>query len=191
MVKIGEFLYFSPHCRFRDLDFNDKEKLIADFEERVCAFYINPAKLLQREPFSCGLICTATLESLARIKYAEYDKRLNEYVISKSNFVKWLNENIVEFKENGFAEKFYDDFRCGLVHEGRIKNLGQFCYENDMVYCEVDIMMVNPILLLDKTEEVLKKYLNSLREDEKLFNHFRERLAMDFGTEVEKAKSLG
>ncbi len=193
IIEKGDLL-FSLEDTFDQIDFKNKENLIRAFKNRIYDFWLYPAKKLdeQKHGFGSGLLCIATLEALARIRYAKYHKKTNEYRITKEGFVTWLKENIVELKDDCHAKKFYEDFRCGLVHEGHIKGLGQFSYKMcQLVFCESGIMMVNPTILLKKAEEVLGKYLISLREDEGIFIQFQERLVMDFGNEVIKAKSLG
>lgn len=79
------------------------------------------------EAFAAGVLCMTTIDLLANMKYAD--------LTNKRRYVKWLHSEIPVFNdvEPGFpnqtlGELFYKDFRCGLVHEGRITRLGQFSY---------------------------------------------------------------
>jgi len=172
-------LHFSPNCIFGELDFDNKEKLIRCFRDRIHGFYLIPAKLLdgRKFGFGCGLLCMATIDCLARITFP--GPRIKE----------WLKSNIDEFKEKDFAQRFYKDFRCGLVHEGRIKNPGEFSYEsNEIVTSEDGIIRINPRRLLQRLEESVEKYLADLRGNPDAFNQFKSALKKDFEEEVEKEK---
>lgn len=71
-------LHFSPKYIFADIDFDNKEKLIDAFNDRVYGFYLNPAKLLDnnRLGFACGLMCAATIDFLARLIYPDFPSKL-------------------------------------------------------------------------------------------------------------------
>ena len=46
------------------------------------------------------------------------------------------------------AKILNDDYRNGLIHEGRIKNMGQFCYDIDeLISIGQGNSMVNPFNL--------------------------------------------
>lgn len=172
-------LHFSPNCIFGELDFDNRERLIECFRDRIFGFYIEPAKLLDKEnlAFSCGLLCAATIDSLARILYP--DKKVGFRIM------KWLDNNIAEFREDKYSERFYYDFRCGLVHEGRIKNPGEFSYDSEELVTRVDgVMRINPRRLLLRLERAVEKYLLELESDPISFSKFKEALEKDFEEEV-------
>jgi len=180
-MRAEDKLHFSPKYIFAELNFEDKEKLIEAFKDRVYGFYLNPAKLLNEEKFgfSCGLLCVATIDFLARIAFPKED--VGERI------KKWLKNNIDEFKKEDFARRFYKDFRCGLVHEGRIKNPGEFSYESkEIVSCEDKIIRINPGILLRKIGKAFERYLAELKKNPDAFNEFKIRLIQDFGEEVER-----
>lgn len=119
----------------------------------------------------------ATIDSLARMRFPENEVGLR--------IEKWLKNNIDEFKKEDFAKRFYQDFRCGLVHEGRIKNPGEFSYESKEIISSDDgIMTINPTILLRKIEEAFEKYLAYLKENPDVFSKFKNRLREDFLEEV-------
>lgn len=177
-------LHFSPKYIFGDIDFNNKEKLIDAFNDRVYGFYLNPAKLLDdnRLGFACGLMCAATIDFLARSIYPDFSSKLR----TKN----WLKDNIKEFNDEDLAVRFYEDFRCGLVHEGRIKNPGEFSYESNHIVATKDgIVRINPSLLLRKIEHALTEYLAMLQRDSVAFDNFRRCLKKDFEAEVSREQS--
>jgi hypothetical protein len=149
----------------------------------VYGFYLNPAKLLSQNDddfgFACGLLCIATIDFLSRIAYP------NEKVGDRIE--QWLRNNIKEFEMDDCARRFYEDFRCGLVHEGRIKPFGEFSFKAmQMITLQDEIMRVNPSILLEKVIESFQNYLNKLLADKQEFLKLQECLKSDFEFEVLK-----
>ncbi len=59
-----------------------------------------------------------------------------------------------------------DDFRNGLLHEGRIKRAGQFTYKiPKTVQVERGVVLINPRILLDQIRVAFKDYLKKTRSD--------------------------
>ncbi len=103
-------------------------------------------------------------------------------------FKKWLKDNIKEFDTQDFAHRFYDEFRNGLVHEGRIKNGGQFSYElKELVRVIDSIMIVNPEKLLEKIEKSFEKYIGTVEKEEWAFQALKCALIRDFQRDIEHA----
>lgn len=191
-MRVGEFLYFSPDFKFADLDWDNQKMLIKAFQDRVFGFYLTPARELSKERygFACGVLCVIAIDFIARIATGEQ--------WDGSRFVGWLKDNIKAFDKPNpknstqtLASRFYKEFRNGLVHEGRIKNLGQFSYEKEeLVSIDGDVMLVNPELLLVKVEKALEDYFKKLCEDAKIFKQFKNTLKNDFEQEVNRAKRI-
>jgi hypothetical protein len=192
-MKIGDILYFSPKFKFIDLEFENEETLIKAFDDRVRSLYLEPSyKLLDKEEFAfaVGLICVSMIDLLARISSVR--KAVGD------RYEKWILKNIPELVENMstrharcMAKLFYEDFRCGLVHEGRIKNCGQFSYDIDsLAIIEEDIMLVNPKKLLESVERAFANYLEEIKTNENSFREFRDALKRDFGDDVALAKEV-
>lgn len=189
-MKVGDYLYFSPNVKFRDLKWDEKEVLINAFIDRVEGFYLKPAKELDelKRGFATGVLCVTAVDFLARISTGieEPGERM----------VKWLNDNIEQFRgpdpessENTLAYRFYKDFRNGLIHEGRIKNAGQFSYDSEeLVKVEKKVMTVNPDLLLKAIKKSFKEYIDKVEREEFSFQRFRYALIRDFQEDVELAR---
>jgi hypothetical protein len=168
-LREGDKLHFSPKYIFADIDFDDRVKLINAFNDRAYGFYLNPAKLLDNNQlgFACGLMCAATIDFLARLIYQGSP--------SKLRIENWLKDNIKEFNNENLAVRFYKDFRCGIVHEGRIKNPGEFSYQSNQIVTTKDgIIRINPGLLLRKIEHSLTEYLTMIQRDSAVFDNFRQ-----------------
>jgi len=181
-MRIGEILYFSPKYRFDQINWNDKEKLIEAFRDRVEGFYLNPVKILNtcKHAFAAGVLCVTIIDFLARIT-------INSGTVGQ-RIRRWLTENIQEFDET-LAQRFYKEFRNGLVHEGRIKKCGQFSYDfEELFHQEDDIMIVNPNLLLEGISASFDAYMDKVQADNSTFELFRQALMRDFQEDIRCAQ---
>lgn len=172
-------IYFSPHYKFKDIDWNNKDRLIDAFEDRVLGFYLNPAETLNSNKENCfaaGLSCIAAIDFLARITLDENSGRIQG----------WLRENVADFHDNNARDIFYKYFRNGLVHEGRIKNCGQFTYDiSGTAHFDRNVMLVNPRNLLNDIKLSFRAYLGDLKCNEEKFEKFKKQLISDFKKEIE------
>jgi hypothetical protein len=178
-MRIEDVIYFSPSFKFKDIDWNNKDQLIEAFRDRVCGFYLTPAEYLnsKKNGFATGLLCVVTIDFLARIAIRMGPgPRIKE----------WIEGNIKEFKgKNHMCKKFLEDFRNGLVHEGRIKNVGQFTYDIQRIYCDGDVMLINPDKFLNSIKKSFQNYVSDIKVDEEKFKKFKELLMDDFKKEIE------
>jgi hypothetical protein len=194
---IGDIPYFSKNYQFTNLKWDDKDNLLKAFQDRVSEFYIEPIKKLNKgkKAFAAGVLCMATIDFLARIETS-----LDNV---KERFRYWVENNIKEFYTSKpdtplqkFVDRFYEDFRNGLVHEGRIKNAGQFSYDDDVLvkFDEVNglnpMMIINPKSLQEAISKSFKKYIDKVQTEESIFQAFKCALMRDFQLEVEYAKKL-
>jgi len=187
-MKVDNDLYFSPRFKFSDLDWGNKENLIFAFHDRVHGFYLEPTFILleQGHAFAAGVLLVTTVDFLAKIQIGGN---------TGSRIEQWLESNIAEFSKtdparpsNTLAKRFYNEFRNGLVHEGRIKNGGQFSFESDNLVAVMDnsVMVVNPEYLFRAVVASFESYEQSLG-DEFAFHRFRRSLIENFWKDVEIA----
>ena len=137
-MRVNNILLFSPVYKFSDLNWDDEKILIGAFKDRVKGFYIEPAEKLNddKNGFAAGILCVTTIDFLARITIGA--DNVGERI------ERWLSKCITEFNQNDpddrsrtLARRFYKEFRNGLVHEGRIKNCGQFSDNfNELIHME-------------------------------------------------------
>jgi len=206
-TREGE-LYYSPSCKFEYLkgliDNKEERELLKCFEERVKELYLEPAYVLIKEAndkksdnssmglvFSAGLICVSAIDFLGRFYFGcpKEDK-----VKVERRFVGWLLKYMSPPFNALLAEKFYKDFRNGLVHECRIKNGGEFSLnEGETIREEVDdngvrYLVVNPEKLLKKLDDGFKNYLDDLQQDENMLCQLIECLEKDFNEDFRKRR---
>jgi len=67
-----------------------------------------------KKGFATGVLCITTIDFLAKFLYNDANR-----------MIKWLKKNIKEFrkvdpnyKSRTLADRFYDEFRNGLIHKG-------------------------------------------------------------------------
>lgn len=186
MNNEGE-LFFSPQDRFRDIDFDNPPSILKAFANRVVGYYLQPADLLRTNgnAFACGLVCCAAIDLLSRcsLDLKKVDERITTWL---STHIPAFSSAKGESRPSQKSKRFYKDFRCGLVHEGRIKRLGQFSLESgEMVHCIGRVMVINPGMLLDAIKEAVERYIAELDSDPAKRERFVSRLRDDF---VEEAR---
>ena len=189
-MRIGDIVYFSPNRKFIDLKWDNKDDLVSAFTDRVKGFYLAPAQQLNdaEQAFASGVICVTTIDFLARIQTGE------ETVGQRIE--KWLVDNLPVFAEpdpenqsRKLARRFYEEFRNGLVHEGRIKNGGQFSYDyTDLIKILGPVMIVNPRILLGGISRSFTRYMGNVLSDEFTFQSFRCALISCFQADMEIAR---
>ena len=187
----GGPVFFNNETKFNDLPWDNPAAMICEFEKRIRNLYLEPAEMLATQigapfggkaglSFAVGLMCLCTIDALARFEYGgNGEERLKKWLKNYSS----LNELQREY--------LYTNFRCKLVHEGRIL-AGCFVCENfhDNEIMNVQSLQndkryikVSPITLLNCVREGFGKYLQHIRQNteeaEALLKHLKE----DFKTE--------
>lgn len=193
-MRIKDSVYFSRNLKFEQIDWSDKDNVIDAFQDRVKELYLKPTEQLDinKHPFATGVMCSAIIDLLTRIDSGKEE-------ITKHDFKNWLASNIQDFAKSSsikelqtLAMRFYIDFRCGLVHEGRIKKAAAFSYDLKRLVAEEDgIMVVNPGILFSKVKEVLEKYFEKIRNSQKEYDRLEKVLKRDFELDIKHAKETG
>lgn len=191
-MKIRDIVYISPNYKFLNVNWNNKNKLIEIFKDRIEGFYFAPAKSLEKGKFAfaLGVLCVTTMDSLARIEFGSIEV--------KKRFESWLKLHIKEFRKpdpdnykQNLAIRFYNEFRNGLVHEGHIKNCGQFNFSiGPLVFVGDNIMAVNPSKLSIKIRNEFYKYIKEIKTNNNSFINFKKNFFIDFNLEVSRHKRL-
>ncbi len=156
-MKIGDALYFSPQFRFSQLNFDDTNMLVRAFQDRVEGFYLQPAarSLKANDAFAGGLVCCAAVELIAKVSGKEHPST-------------WLQRNVAGFgADDKLAGRFWNYFRDGLAHEGRVKSYGQFSGQFSlelpaMLTTIGNVLVVNPLLLLEAVQAAFQRYCEQM-----------------------------
>lgn len=159
-MRIGDVLYFSPSFKFSELDFTDAKALVEAFQDRVEGFYLLPSSRLIEEghAFAGGLVCCAAVEFIANI--------------SGERVAQWIQKSLPGFGGDiKLVEQFWNYFRNGLAHEGRVKSFnngsGQFSLElQQMLPTSGNTMAVNPRLLLEEIRASFRSHCLHLDQNQ-------------------------
>lgn len=189
MVRVERKLYFSPKRIFSDIEFEyeSPEVIIGYFRERTKGFFLKQAQyLLLNSPFgsiAAGLILMSTIDYLARYRWKL--KYGNKKPIVKERIIEWITEYIPDLSE---PEIIYDTYRCGLVHEGRIKEGNIFDPENKTLITKIgESLTINPVRLLEEIQNGLKRFCEDIVSNGKIKMQFIDILKDDFN----KDNSIG
>ena len=161
-MRIAELLYFAPGVRFDEVDFYG-ENLPDQFEHRVRSFYLEPAIMCAEAgaAFAAGVLLLACIDALARMKtgMGKVGTRFKNFALSE----------LASFSDGNRAERLYDAFRNGLIHEGRIKAGAQFSFDIESTVDDLQgVLVINPRRLAHEVERALENYIAELRADKKL-----------------------
>ncbi|MCW6159527.1 MAG: zinc finger-like domain-containing protein [Candidatus Micrarchaeales archaeon] len=165
MVTEDNKSYFAPNVTFANfLATTDPHKIVNFYNNRIISYYFNAAKRLisphkKEDAFAVGLICFASIDAIASVVIG----RRRKYRINK-----WLHDNILEFRKlgSGIRTRVYYEFRCGLVHEAKIHNAGQFTYDiNKIIEVKNDIIIINPEMLLYAIENAFSITIRNANRD--------------------------
>ena len=179
-MRVDDVVYFSPGVRAIDIDFTNTEQLINEFQARIETYYFQPVHLLNTtgNAFAAGVMIMATIDAITYYSIGGND-RIKSFFYYLDNLGDYEEE-----KRKSLSKAFDANFRNGLIHEGRIKNAGQFSYAYPwLLEIEHDFMIVNPKILQEKVEEYFYSYLQILRAGQ--FEDFINKFKRQFRAEVQ------
>lgn len=158
MIKDGE-KWFAPGVRWADVDIDspDFSQLLVD---RFEGFYFGPADFLldRNHDFAAGVLLLSALDAMARLLTGiegvgqRFRTAAEEIGIDRSR-----------------VQDFYDMYRNGLLHEGRIKSGACFDQEAKGLLEEINgESVVNPRVLL----KAVRAFSNELVDNEPRFRAY-------------------
>ncbi|MDR2955783.1 MAG: hypothetical protein LBV43_11945 [Prevotella sp.] len=177
-MNINDHIYFAPNVLLKDLDLVDKISLISAFEKRVNKYFLDAIKLLneQDNAYASAIIEFSMIDALAK-----YTTKKNTGV--KERITKILQDNFAI--NESLAERAYDEFRNGLLHENHIKNSGQLCYGTSNAFeIQKERLIINPRKLETKLGRFFKSYIENLQTDKELYSLFLSHIKEDFEEEI-------
>ena len=157
-MRIGDLLYFAPGISFDEIDLGGPE-LPSQFRRRITGFYLDPAEACANlgHVFAAGVLLVSSIDALARIRFGDG---------VGARFKRFAREELQSFQDDGLSERFYDEFRNGLVHEARLKNGAQFSLETGATVAQLDgLLLINPTYLAREVRTALDSYVALLEQD--------------------------
>lgn len=179
-MRTGDYLYFAPKLTFSDVNLDGPE-LPNQLRERIFGFYIEPALGCAKRgnPFAAGLILVSCIDALARLPLPGAPN------VSRETFVKFASENLPSLRTDDLALRFYQEIRCGLVHEARLKNGAQFSSDFGGVVDVVDdFLVVDPTHLAHEVSAALDRYVSCLESNPQERLALAEKLKREFAKEI-------
>jgi hypothetical protein len=190
-MREGDDLYFAPGLRFREVKL--RERILAEqLRRRIEGFYLEPARLCieNGHAFAAGVLIVSTIDFLAGLDHGA--EPLEGRKVGK-DFRGFVRSQLTSFGSGDLDQRFYDEFRNGLIHEGRIKNAGEFSFNRDQtVRLAGGRLSVNPALLLGEVQAALEEKLRRIVEDNSERRFVAGRLQSQFSKEfslVERAQT--
>lgn len=171
--------YFSPKYEFRKLRKNPG--LILDaFKDRIEGWYFKPIETLLKNPqndFVVVAIECMLIDALSGYRYGTKGDT------DRETYARFLKESI---KCDDFtAREFYRRFRCGILHETRIKKRSYIARRRiRRIKYEGDRLFLNPVGLYKVLRKYFYEYLESLKRNKELMNNFAKRFDYLFKEEI-------
>ena len=194
LVYIDKKTMFSPTINYKELDDAKLNELIDAFQDRMESYYFKAFFILQEathQGFMEMAIACIVLDGLAGFYYGlkgdtsseKYKEFLNEVIPQTANKID--SEIIQEIKKIGenknistLADAIYDAYRCGIIHETRIKAYGKIgALDGPDFYTWIkNKLIIDPGKFMKRIETFFYKYLEQLRNDnEILIKRFKTR----------------
>jgi hypothetical protein len=186
-MRIKDIIYFSPGIKAIDLDFNNRDQILDAFLKRINKYYLEPAIELNqnKQAFAAGVILMTTIDAITNYSKGG-SNRIKEFmaeIIESLSFTSEIKKKI--------TNAFDDNFRNGLIHEGRIKNCGQFSYDYEtLVKIENEFVVIDPNELLKRVKKYSEKYIEKLRRDDAAYSIFIDKFKRQFESEINRLKKL-
>lgn len=182
-MRVEDIIYFSPNHKTPDLDLNDGNKLMEAFIDRVEGFYLRPAEKLTDEfdAFAKGVLILTAIDFIGEFFIRTESANRIKAFCSELPSIKKLDN-----KESKRQVKIInDDYRNGLIHEGRIKNLGQFVdVVKDLFISGEGNSMINPTIMVNETRLTFYKYVAEIKESKEKMYHFKNKCKQHFEKEI-------
>lgn len=160
----------------------DRERIATFILERFSERYIKPLRTPETHGFCIMAICCLMIEALESF----WQGWTNTKGCSKKAFISFfkrcqeqeLDIDIREF--SSLAEDFYENVRCGILHQAETTNGWRISRERDGKLFERTTKTINAELFLDQIEEALNRYCQTLRDsdwDDEVWTNLRKKMA--------------
>ncbi len=212
MAIINNEKMFSKNFRYCDIKTNDFQDILTKFNDRMKWWYFEPANSLVKinsengghygfpiVSIACIIIDTisgyhggitgyTTKNSFCGFlrTIPEFDRRLPCKFHSKYDKTLFGREELLDNYDN-YAAAFYSGFRCGILHEARIKHYGGIDGKVKLINYDLrqGCILVNPVSLISSVSSAYNDYMKRLRNgDTELVRKFRIRFKDLFNKEI-------
>lgn len=178
-MRIADELYFAPRIKFSDIALRNDSVLASQLYARLFGFYLEPAYILidKRYAFAAGVIIVTCIDALSRFEFGTN-------VGTNKRFPDWCTSKLPSFKD-GYSQRFYKDFRNGLVHEGRVKKGGEFTFDRKQAVTASDeTFSINPEFLIEEVVAALDEFTNRIVVNSEDAENLKNVIESDFEYEL-------
>ena len=164
---------------------NDWETAIRVFSSRIHARYIDPVDVLlkfedhmeankRRFGFTVLAIDLLLMETLQAFKEGQLDTKGKSKQVFK-NFLKDSPHFSEYFPDDDSREKFYSEFRCGILHQGEVQGRTLVWSIGELYEKDDDYEIVNRNEVHAKLKQDIEDYITAVEntENKKLRKNFQ------------------
>jgi hypothetical protein len=185
-MNVDGQIYFAPGVPFTDINPSSPE-IVAHFQGRIFGYYLVPAARLAEDGhgFAAVLLSASAIDALARYSGLPLSKNRDRYI-------SWIRQAMPSMATEAAATQFYEDVRCGLVHEARAKLRCTFDMSIGAPAIQQDgVMIINPRLFVDEVAAMLCNFCDFLLNTPNALRRFQRMIAADFNRELENPPGHG
>jgi len=185
-MKIGDHVFFAPGILFTRLDLSSP-RIVQQFEARMEGYYSSPVRLLakHRHDFGAAILLASCMDALGRYSSQAPQSWRNH---QRKKYVNWIQSAIRSLSNGPSAEDFYENFRCGLVHEARAKTAGELRRDIKVaVVVDRGVMALNAVRLAIEVKQSLTNFCHKMINDPPALAAFQACLQIDFALELKLA----
>ncbi|WP_446787307.1 hypothetical protein [Macellibacteroides fermentans] len=180
-------VYFAPHIKFNQVAWKDPEELFIQFNNRIIGFFIDPAENMTGiwDSFASTLIKVCAIDAIIRLRKEMMREKLQKDADengkvrkNRRNYRDVCEVGIDDWKSylqsfNNISENkikmFYEQVRCGLVHEGRLKKasmIDAFGHTNKSAIEYESVLVITPDLLTNEVKTLLTTLKNDITNED-------------------------
>lgn len=198
-MRLDDALFFNSGRKWSEISPDDIENLIDEYEIRIRGFYLHPSfQLLENTEvhncksngFAIGILLLTAIDAIGT--FFPNRKTKDHYEDSFTEFIK----DDEEYKQLSSEEKdkiskiMANEFRNGLIHNGRIKNGCEFSFETpNMFHLVKNTLIVNPKKFHACVDRNISRFFLKIKKDEGLKKLFKSEFTRIYASELEEYKS--
>jgi hypothetical protein len=192
-MRIEGDIYFNPNTKWSKINTDQIDDLINQYHERIKGYYLFPVHQLfsncdhiHCNGFAAGVLLLSAIDAVGtfQTKRNGFKNKFIEFIKNDDVFI-----NLEEPEKKRISEFMSDEFRNGLIHNGRIKNACEFSFESqNLFYLTERTLVVNPIELFQCVQRNSSKFFDELKTDEAGKKLFRDEFVRLYRKELKDFK---
>lgn len=153
-IKLSSKVTIGKYREYRTA--KDRDAIANFIKERFTERYITPVKHNKSNGFCIMAVCCLMIEALESFRQGWPDTK----GMSKAAFCSFFDKNDQFSDFRGYAEKFYTNIRCGILHQA--ETTGGWLIKRTGTLFDPTTKTINAKKFLDKLEMCLDSYCTEL-----------------------------